>query len=55
MTKIFCLLIFPGTVEIRAIIFKREDIGNMLPICISNAPLNMCSEPFVMVLYVRAT
>ena len=26
----------------------------MLPICISNALLNMCSEPFVMVLNVRA-
>ena len=45
MTKTFCFLIFPGTVGIRAIFFKREDIGNMLPICVSNALLNMCTEP----------
>ena len=45
-----CLFIFSGTIGIRVIIFKGEDIGNMLPICISNALLNMCSEPFVMVL-----
>ena len=55
MAKTFCLLIFTGTIGIRAIIFKGDDIGNVLPICISNALLNMCSEPFVMVLNVRAT
>ena len=32
---------------------KREDIGNMFPICISDDLLNMCSEPFVMTLDVR--
>ena len=42
--KLFCLFIFSGTIGIRVIIFKGEDIGNMLPICISNALLNMCSE-----------
>ena len=46
MTKtFFCLFIFSGTIGIRVIIFRGEDIGNMLPICISNALLNMCSEP----------
>ena len=55
MTKLFCLFIFSGTIGIRVIIFKGEDIGNMLQVCNSNALLNMCSEPFVMVLNVRAT
>ena len=54
MTKTFRLLIFSGTIGISAIRIKREDIGNMLPICISDDLLNMCSEPFVMALNVRA-
>ena len=43
-----------GTIGISAIRIKREDFGNMFPICISDDLLNMCSEPFVMALNVRA-
>ena len=51
MTKTFCLFIFSRAVGIRTFRLKREYIGN---ICISDELLNMCSEPFVMVLNVRA-
>ena len=54
MTKLFCLFIFSRAVGIRAFRLKREYIGNIFPICISDDLLNMCSEPFVMVLNVRA-
>ena len=54
MTKTFLPIHFFRDNRDQVIIFKGEDIGNMLPICISNALLNMCSEPFVMVLNVRA-
>ena len=33
---------------------RRIYIGNMLPICVSYGILNVCSEPFVMALNVRA-
>ena len=56
MTKTLSLSHFLGvTIGISAIHIKREDIGNMLPICISDDLLNMCSEPFVMALDVRGT
>ena len=45
---------FSRAVGIRIFRLKREDIGNMFPICISNDLLNICSEPFVMVFNVRA-
>ena len=45
---------FSRAVGIRVIRFKREYIGNMLPICVSYGLLNVCSEPFVMALNVRA-
>ena len=54
MTKTFSPSHFSGTIGISAIRIKREVIGNMLPICISDDLLNMCSEPFVMALNVRA-
>ena len=41
-------------VGIRVIRFKREYFGNMLPICVSYGLLNVCYEPFVMALNVRA-
>ena len=50
----FVFSFFSGTIGISAFRIKREDIGNMLPICISDDLLNMCSEPFVMALDVRA-
>ena len=55
MTKTFLPFHFFGDNRDQGYHFQREDIDNMLPICISNALLNMCSEPFVMVLNVRAT
>ena len=54
MTKTFSTSHFSGTIGISPIRIKREDTGNMLPICISDDLLNMCSEPFVMALDVRA-
>ena len=54
MTKNFHLLIFSGAVGIRVFCFKKEYIENMLPICVSYDVLNVCSEPFVMTLNVRA-
>ena len=54
MAKFFCLFIFSRTAVIRTFRLKRENIGNMFPICISDDLLNMCSEPFLMVLNVRA-
>ena len=54
MTKTFLPShFFSGTIGISAIRIKIEDIGNLLPICISDDLLNMCSEPFVMALDVR--
>ena len=50
----FTFYFFPSALGICAIRLKREGIGNMFPKCISNALLNMCSDPFVMVLNVRA-
>ena len=44
---------FSRAVRIRIYRLKREDIGNMFPICASAGILNICSEPFVMVLNVR--
>ena len=54
MTKTFSPSHFLGTIGISAICIKRDDIGNMLPISISDDLLNMCSEPFVMAFDVRA-
>ena len=56
MTKTFLPFIFSRAAGIRTFRLKREYIGNMFPICISDYMylLNMCSEPFVMVLNVRA-
>ena len=54
MTKTVLPFHFPGTIVICVIIFKGEDIGNVLPICICKALLNMYSEPFEVVLNVRA-
>ena len=55
MTKtFFCLFIFSRAAGIRTFRLKKAGIGNMFPICISDDLLNMCSEPFVMVLNVRA-
>ena len=50
MTKTF--LFFSRAAVIRTFRLKREYIGIMFPICISDYLLNMCSEPFVMVLTV---
>ena len=53
----FVLSFFSRTAGIRTFRLKREDVVNklnMFQICISNDLLNMCSEPFVMVLNVRA-
>ena len=44
---------FLETIGISGIRIKREDMGKMLPICISDDLLNMCSEPFVTALDVR--
>ena len=52
--KLFTFSFFSGAVRIRVIRFKREYIGNMLPICVSYGLLNVCSEPFVIALNVRA-
>ena len=54
MTKTFLPFIFSRAAGIRTFRLKREYIGNMFPICISDDLLNMCSEQFVMVLNVRA-
>ena len=54
MTKTFSPSHFSGEIGISAFRIQSEDIGNMLPICISDDLLNMCSEPFVMALDVRA-
>ena len=54
MTKTFYIFHFFSGYGIIVISFKGEDIGNMLPICISDGFLYMCSEPFVMVLNVVA-
>ena len=48
MAKTFHLLTFSGAVGIRVFRLKREDIGNILPVCVSYDLLNMCSEPFVL-------
>ena len=50
----FVFSFFSRTAGIRTFRLKREDVVNMFQICISNDLLNMCSEPFVMVLNVRA-
>ena len=54
MTKTFLPFHFSRAARNRTFRLKREHIGNMFPICISDDLLNMCSEPFVMVLNVRA-
>ena len=55
MTKTFLPFHFSRVAVIRTFRLKREYIGNMcVPICISDDLLNMCSEPFVMVLNIRA-
>ena len=54
MTKtFFCLFCFSRAAGIRTFRLKREYSVNMFSICISDYLLNMCSEPFVMVLNVR--
>ena len=53
MTNPFLLFIFSRAAGIRTFRLKREYIGNLFPICISDDLVNMCSEPFVMVLNVR--
>ena len=53
MTKTFSPSHFLEAIGISGIRIKREDIGKMLPICISDDLLNMCSEPFVTALGVR--
>ena len=40
----FTFSFFSGAVGIRVIHFKREYIGNMLPVCVSYGLSNMCSE-----------
>ena len=50
----FSLIFFSGTIGISVIRIKKEDIGNMLQICISDDLLKMCSEQVVMALDVRA-
>ena len=52
--KIFNFLFLSGTIENRIFCLKREDVGIMFPICITNDLLNMCFEPLVMALNVRA-
>ena len=57
MTKTFSPSHFSRAVGIRVIRFKRKYIGNMLPISVSYHAyglLNVCSEPFVRALNVRA-
>ena len=54
MTKTFLPFHFYRAAGFRTFCLKREYIGNMFPMCISDDLLNMCSEPFVMVLNVRA-
>ena len=39
----FCLFIFSRAAGIRTFRLKRENIGNMFPICISDDLLNLCS------------
>ena len=53
MTKTFSPSHFFGDNRISGIRIKGEDIGNMLPIYISDDILKMCSEPFVKALNVR--
>ena len=47
MTKTFSPSHFSGAVEIRVFRLKREEIGNLFPLCVPNYLLDMCSEPFV--------
>ena len=54
MTKTFSPSHFIGDNRDQRYLYQNRRYWNMLPICIHDDHLNMCSEPFVMALDVRA-
>ena len=48
--NLFAFSFFSRAAGIRTFRLKRDYVENMFQICISDDLLNMCSEPFVMVL-----